>query len=222
MTEAVQSINQVNLADVYRHVHDLGRTPEDAKSAILDEMLAGRLQHSVVRTIAYLPRGASLSKPSPNEVRQNEPMPAEILTIGVAGRGALHIDWQNSKATRQAGCRNDVLQPEPWPRIEFEGIHCSREDMLKLWPAVAERPAISEDKRRGGSKPKYDWDATGSECFRRLHDDGVPSNRSEFGRGLSDWYNNQFGRDTAPDAKTLAPYLNKWIAAFERSLPRDD
>jgi hypothetical protein len=75
---------------------------------------------------------------------------------------------------------------------------------------------------RGGSKPKYDWEALQSECFRRLHEDGVPDNRNEFGGELLEWYDKQFGEDRAPDATTLKPYLKRWIEAFERSLPRND
>jgi hypothetical protein len=123
------------LADVLRHVIALKRAPEiDIRSDILEALRSGKLPHWVDRTIRYLPRplDALKSDPPPMEVLQNEPMPPEVLEINVIGRGSLHIDWRNSKATRRAG--------STWLRMEFEGIRCSLEHMLALWPGQVAEP----------------------------------------------------------------------------------
>ncbi len=130
----------MSLADIYRYVFSSGRTPEDAKSQILEEMRAGRLPNLVDRTILYFPRpeNAPATQLPPMQVSENKPMPTEVLTIGVDGRGSLHIDWRHSRATRRAGRDGE----RSWLRIEFEGIQGSREHVYALWPAKSPDPQM--------------------------------------------------------------------------------
>ena len=126
----------VPLADVYRHLVALGWTLEDAKNQILEALRKDLVQHWVGRTIRWLPHppGASLQqlqKLPPSEVLiEQATLTAEVLEKSVSGRGSLHVDWLNSRATRRAGTG--------WDRIEFGGISCSRDDILKLWPVPAQ------------------------------------------------------------------------------------
>jgi hypothetical protein len=142
MAKAAQpsSIDWISLADAYRHVHGLGYTPEDAKTKILDDMMAGRLEHIVERTIIYLsrPAGADLLNPPPIEVHENKPVAIEALSVSISGRGSLQINWQTSNAVRKAGTK-DVFHPDtgPWPHIEFEGIKLSREYLFTLYKVEA-------------------------------------------------------------------------------------
>jgi hypothetical protein len=209
-TIVATALDWVPLADVYRHAvsASLNRRPEaEIGSEILEAMRSGKLPNQVKQTIRYPPRppGAPTSEPPPMEVTHNTPMPMEVLTIGIAGgRGSLHVDWQNSRATRRAG--------RVWDRIEFDGIWCSRARALALWSieltpgpvaaataAEAPEPAELERTRRSaGAKPKFDWDAIHAEATRRILDDGVPDNISAFSTSLIEWYQEQFKTDDRP------------------------
>jgi hypothetical protein len=129
------------LPDVFRHIVALTRKPDDdIRSEILEAMRSGKLSHLVERTTRYLPRPAEAptSELPPMEVTHNKPIPSEVLTPGVpGGLGSLHIDWRNGRATRRAGAT--------WDRIEFEGVRCSRERMLALWPRPVAQTETSEE-----------------------------------------------------------------------------
>jgi hypothetical protein len=99
-----------------------------------------------------------------------------------------------------------------------------------LWPSnpnekqsrpVQRQPNARRRHGAPGAKPKFDWDAMHTQCLRRIDDDGRPSNISEFTRGLLDWYQSQFPEGPTPDFDTARPYVVKWIAAWERSLPKN-
>jgi hypothetical protein len=141
-TAAPLDVQWVSLAEVLRHVITLKRAPEaDIRSEIIEAIASGKLPHFVERTTEYLPRQFTTyaAGPYPTDapkeklreikVTHNEPMPPEVLERGKVGRGSLYIDWQKSGANRRAGLT--------WSRIEFEGIRCSREHMLVLWPLTS-------------------------------------------------------------------------------------
>jgi hypothetical protein len=134
-----------------------------------------------------------------------------------------------------SSCRIDFADcsasTRPLPHVEMalvvSGIQPQDADeIVGIEILVAQRvsPATSPEKepgerRKAGTKRQYDWDALQSECLRRLHDDGEPDNRSAYARSLLEWYERQFGADSAPDLKTLIPYLNRWVDSWRRSLP---
>jgi hypothetical protein len=136
------------LADVLRHVVSRKRTPEaDIRAEILEAMRSGKLPHRVDCITTYPPRlpGASRRGESPlPTIDRNAPISTEVLTVGFdGGRGSLHIDWRNSRATRRAGSTRDGQTGLTWGRIEFEGIRCSTEHVHSLWPPAVE-PGESE------------------------------------------------------------------------------
>jgi hypothetical protein len=163
------------LSDVLRHVVALVRKPEaDIRWEILEAMRSGSLPHLVEHTIRYLPRraDASNSKLPPTEVTYNRPVPSEMLVRGGrGGLGSLHIDWQNSRGTRRAGAT--------WARIRLEGIRCSRERMLVLWPTSAgsaaqtETPEESTPTGLPGALGTTEW--LGQEVARRKAAGNIPT-----------------------------------------------
>jgi hypothetical protein len=133
---------RVSLADVLRHVTALKRRPEaDIKAEILEALRSRRLPHRAKRIVEYLPRvvtpspgrrllypaGAPPQEPPPTQVNRDAQIPKEVLTIGVSGRGALHVDWLNSRMLRRAGAS--------WSRIEVEDVTSDQEQMLEIWPS---------------------------------------------------------------------------------------
>jgi hypothetical protein len=164
------------LADVYRRVVSANRRPEaDIRSDVLEAMHSGKLPHWVERTIRYRPRpdGAAKSEPLSMEVTHNAPMPPEVLEIGVAGRGSLHIDWRNSRATRRTG----RWEGKTWDRIEFEGIWCSRAHEL-LWPIeVTPEPTTAvEAPKPVKTRSKFQTDRIDAVARRLYPPDGRPPN----------------------------------------------
>ena len=94
------------LADVYRHFCARGRTPEDAKSEILELIWCGLLPHQVDSIVEFLPRedGYTNSRtgPPPRQVRKRRPMPPEVLELNsTTGRGSLDIYWMDNNAVRR-------------------------------------------------------------------------------------------------------------------------
>ena len=197
------------LADIYRHAvsASLSRRPEaEIRSEIFEAMHSGRLPNLVKRAIRY--PLASRSELPPMKVTHNELMPSEVLAIGVAGRGSLHVDWQNCRATRRAGRARD--------RIEFDGIWCSRAHALALWPIeltpepvatapVAEMPklieAVPTDEPQVAPISAGDEFYTGGrpsaarivkqEAARRISDGEVKPQRgglNQFARDLRSWW----------------------------------
>jgi hypothetical protein len=127
----------------------------------------------------------------------------------------LTIDWEENEAHDSAlgGAR-------------ASGIRLSRTHLLALLPAVphgvpgkADEPS-PEQRRKAGTKPKYDWDAIQAHCHRCFVENGYPSNVSEFCRDdLIPWCVQRYGEDGTPDMETLRPYITRWIDAWLRSLP---
>jgi hypothetical protein len=107
------------------------------------------------------------------EVTHNGPIPPEVLEIGVAGRGSLHIDWRNSRATRRAG----RWEGKTWDRIEFEGIWCSRTHEL-LWPieVTPEPTAAVEAPKPVKTRSKFQTDRIDAAARRLYPPDGRPPN----------------------------------------------
>jgi hypothetical protein len=175
------TLKLTSLADVLRHVVlTVKPTPEaDIKSEIIEEMHSGRLPHLVDRRIEWLSRPLSHDepfvmpkaevgepvlvpreppKPPPMQVVHGEPMPSEVFAVSKEGLGSLQIDWHNSRAVRRAGAE--------WPRIDFEGIRCSREHLLMLWPPPA---AGRSSSRIEGASAATEADA-GAGCADRVVD----------------------------------------------------
>jgi hypothetical protein len=196
-TVAPLDVQWVSLADVLRHVITLKRVPEaDIRSEIIEAIASGKLPHFVERTTKYLPRpfathavapfptDAPKEQPLKIEVRYNEPMPPEVLERGKVGRGSLYIDWQKSRATRRAGLT--------WSHIEFEGIWCSREHMLALWPnqiaepsapknhddatsvILADAPAAKKHSRKKGRRAGFQTLRAGK-VLRKRYPESYPS-----------------------------------------------
>jgi hypothetical protein len=206
-------VQWVPLADVLRHVITLRRAPEaDIRSEIIEAIASGKLPHFVERTTKYLPRlfvtnavasyptDAPKEQPLKIEVRHNEPMPPEMLERGKVGQGSLYIDWQKSRAIRRAGLT--------WSRIEFEGIRCSREHMLALWPHQVVEPiaptGVSPNEAGMISRTQINPFRTGGpgrptashivkqEAERRISKGEITPKRGElalFARTLAEWWN---------------------------------
>jgi hypothetical protein len=86
-------------------------------------------------------------------------------------------------------------------------------------PAMAPKP-LPDQRRKGGRKPEYDWDAIAAYCHRRFYDEGYPENVSAFCQDdVIPWCVKQFGEDGTPDIETFRPYVTRWAAAYVRSLP---
>jgi hypothetical protein len=184
------------LADVYRHVFARGRTPEEAKSQILEALESGRVPHQVDRTIEYLPRTAAdpLDQLPPSRTLENQPMPLEVLARGIAGgRGSLHIDWRSSNAVRRAGvCRNAAGDDLRWQRISFYGIRCSWKHVLMEWLIThAKQPKAPELPRALSSK---DW--LTAELNRRKEANNIPT-----GYGAQKKFSAQLEKQMAKDFK---------------------
>ena len=88
-----------------------------------------------------------------------------------------------------------------------------------IWPPPNSEARKEQPKRRGGRKPKYDWDALHAECLRRIDDDGLPSNPSELTKNLLEWCQQRFGEGGTPEFETARKYVARWIAGWDRSLP---
>jgi hypothetical protein len=134
------------------------------------------------------------------------------------------------------GCRDQATEPERvWTlqglRLNLEELTAKGEGGLKLCdlrlrqvgmrkvvqPAPVEK-SREQPKRKVGRKPQFDWDAIHAEFSRRVYDDGLPDNVSEFTRNLLEWCGTHFGLDYTPDFETAYDYVMKWIAAWHRSL----
>jgi hypothetical protein len=128
----------------------------------------------------------------------------------------LTIDWEDNGARENATAGAQAL-----------GIMVSREHLLALLPAprqgalaTAGEPAPPSDQRRkAGAKPKYDWDVIQIRCYQRFNDDGFPDNVSAFCRHeVLPWCQERYGEDGTPDLETLRSYVTKWIEAWQRWL----
>ena len=58
---------------------------------------------------------------------------------------------------------------------------------------TSDSDAGQNQRRKGGRKPQFDWDAIQAECNRRFNEDGFPDNVSKFCGPLLDWCQERFG-----------------------------
>lgn len=56
---------------------------------------------------------------------------------------------------------------------------------------------------RGGSKPKYDWEAMFAYLVRRVYDEGLPKTQAELAREVEAWFMSQTTDNSAPDLRSI-------------------
>jgi len=151
---------------------------------------------------------------------------AELQLIPVSALDGLRLNFAERTADDQAAGERPVLYDLHLKQVGQKATESARDDLhLKEVGQKAAESARAEGtreqpKRKVGRKPEFDWDALHTEFFRRIDDNGLPDNVSAFTRSLLEWYEQQFGRDKAPDFETAYDYVKKWIGGWDRSLPR--
>ena len=158
----------------------------------------------------------------PGEARHllgSEAMPPTVPWVGLAFNKSLNHDNRIEPTA--------VVIPLPWltdAEIEFsagsiwspirgpiERVHVEG-NHLEAWigrrVAAAKEPAITKNK--GGRPQKYDWDAFDREMMRRANTpDGLPSDRVELTRDMTEWCLNTWGEEP-PESMIRDRVARRW------------
>lgn len=147
------------------------------------------------RQLGDLLRGGRLQAFQVNSQGNEKTIPAEF--------------WQST---------NDSFLKDILDNREIANVVVREDDLAAILPPeshdanIGPRDAETEEKKKGGRLPKYDWDYIWAGTAVLIHEHGFPPSQEEMIGRVQDWYEKAFGAGSAPSRSVLQPKIKKLYA----------